>query len=242
MIGPYLGGTGNIRTRVGHAQLEAAKWLAILTMTIDHYGKIVDPSLYDETNAIGRLTYPLFAWIIGTRLAIDPSLTPRYLANMLPWAVISQIVYAWVSGNWLSPNIFITLILAVCAYWALLIAKQGQPITGGLLLLLILSLATFVDYGPVGVCMVTIIAVLTSKNVVWGAWCISPLGFLSNFIPVPPYMGPGAVWALLASAVAGGFLGSGFKLPRLPKQFFYAYYPAHLLALYFMKSLLFLGK
>ena len=62
---------------VAHGDLELAKWIALIAMVIDHYGKIVEPSLYLETHAIGRVSFPLFAAIVGTRLALHPSLGAR---------------------------------------------------------------------------------------------------------------------------------------------------------------------
>ena len=47
------------------ADLELAKWIALITMAVDHYGKIVDDSVFLETHAIGRISFPLFAAIIG---------------------------------------------------------------------------------------------------------------------------------------------------------------------------------
>jgi len=62
-----------------HSQLELLKWIALVAMTLDHYGKIVDPSIFEETHAIGRLAYPLFAWIIASRLSTKPALAQKYL-------------------------------------------------------------------------------------------------------------------------------------------------------------------
>jgi hypothetical protein len=45
---------------VRHGALEGAKWVALVTMTIDHYGKIVDPSVMLVTHCSRRLSFPLF--------------------------------------------------------------------------------------------------------------------------------------------------------------------------------------
>jgi hypothetical protein len=37
--------------RVVQADLEIAKWAAVLTMAVDHYGKIVDPDVFLTTHA-----------------------------------------------------------------------------------------------------------------------------------------------------------------------------------------------
>ena len=69
-------------------------------MFIDHYGKIVEPDLYLPTHAIGRLSFPLFATIIGTRLALRPDLAKRYLKRLLPWALVSQPVFVFWRLGW----------------------------------------------------------------------------------------------------------------------------------------------
>ena len=80
--------------------------------------------------------------------------------------------------------------------------------------------------------MVPLIARMSRVRPVWGGCSVGPLGILSNLSIRPPYFGPGGLWALLSSAVALICLRHEMKIPRLPKQMFYAYYPTHLLALY----------
>ena len=212
--------------------LELAKWIAIVTMTIDHFGKIVEPSLYVETNMIGRLTYPLFAWIIGMRLATHPERSKGYLVNLLSWALVSQPVYVLVGKHWTDPNIFFTLALGVAAFRGVEMFAEGSRTTGAVLFLSCGALALLVDYGIAGVLLIPLVAELAKRNPEWGAWIVGPLGVLSNLTFLPPYVGPGALYAMLGSAAAVGCLRFRFALPRWGKQFFYGYYPGHLLVLY----------
>ena len=212
-------------------RLELAKWIAIATMTIDHYGKIVDPSLYVETNAIGRLTYPLFAWIIGSRLYEDADRASRYLWNLGIWALISQVVYVFAGKPWTEPNAFFTLALGVVAFQAVRILDSGERLRGLLLAAGCAIAASFVDYGLFGVLMIPAIASLAARHTELAAWSTGPLGVLGNTMAQPPYVGPGGFFALATSVVAIMSLRIGIKVPRLSKQVFYAYYPAHLFAL-----------
>lgn len=84
---------GKSKDRFDHRELELAKWVAIATMAVDHYGKIVEPDLYEPTHMIGRVSFPLFAAIIGYRLAFTPRLAGTYLNRLVSWAIVSQPVY-----------------------------------------------------------------------------------------------------------------------------------------------------
>ncbi len=203
-------------------------------MTIDHYGKIIDTSLYPVTNDIGRVTYPLLAWIIGVRLAIDPDNARRYIKNLFPWAFIAQPVFVYIGYEWTEPNIFFTLLVGVIAHYALRQLMYESHLQGWIILIGSMIFSAFVPYGVFGVAMIPIVARLSVARLAWGVWCIGPMGVLGNLILHPPYIGPGAPFALFASAIAAASLRFTPLLPRLPKQLFYAYYPAHVLVFYFV--------
>jgi hypothetical protein len=222
---------------INHRNLELAKWIALITMTIDHFGKIVDPSLYYDTNAIGRLTYPLFAWIIGTRLAIHPGFGRRYLALLVPWALVTQPVYVFVGKDWTDPNILFTLALGVSVHCALQMLGKGKRTLGIFAIIVAIFLGAFVaDYGIFGVLMIPIVARLSTYRIEWGALSSGPLGVLSNVMLKLPYFGPGGLFAVFASVIAVVSLRLKIKLPRIPKHAFYAYYPVHLLLLHLLST------
>jgi len=215
---------------LAHAQFEVAKWLAVVTMTIDHYGKIVDPSIYSETNAIGRIAFPLFAWIIGARLAIDPSLAGRYLRYLIPWALLTQPIYIWVGKGWAEPNILFILASGVSLHWAL--EESRDAIVATLVVTLVLALLVVgADHGMFGLVMIPIVARLSRISAQLSALSAGPIGVSSNLLASPPYLGPGAIWALLASVLASLSLRYPLQTLRMPKLFFYAYYPSHLMLL-----------
>lgn len=216
-------------TRGMNAGLELAKWVAVLAMAIDHYGKIIDPSLYSETNAIGRLAFPLFAWIIGTRLSVRPEAARPYLRNFLLWALISQPFFGFASGDLLAPNIFVTLWLGVAIHMLLRDACSKMHAISWLLLLAAGAASVLVDYGPVGPFLIPLAAWISPERSRISAALLGPLGFLSNIRLMPFMIGPGAVWAMTASLVALLALRSDVAIPRLPKIAFYALYPGHLI-------------
>jgi hypothetical protein len=214
------------------ADLELAKWIALITMAVDHYGKIVDDSVFLETHAIGRISFPLFAAIIGIRLATRPELDRRYLRHLIPWALVSQPVFMLVGREWYDGNIMFTLALGVLAalVWrhpALSDRSRGAAFAA------ILGASAFVDYGPVGVLMIPAIAFIFARGMLAGAAAAGPLGLAANLVPSSPPLQIVDLAALLASPILFLSLKARIRLPRLPTQFFYAFYPAHLLLLHF---------
>lgn len=223
------------RLRVDFAQgdLELAKWAAIVTMAIDHYGKIVDESIFVQTHAIGRISFPLFAAIIGIRLAARPTLDMHYLRYLIPWAIVSQPVFVLVGRPWYEGNILITLALAVAA--TCLLRRRTEIPELGLVaaLIAILVVSVFVDYGPLGVVMVPAMTFLVAHHGYAGAGAAGLLGLAANLRFSPPFLELPDLAGVLATPVLMLSLWAKVRLPRLPTQAFYAFYPAHLLALHF---------
>lgn len=222
-----------VRPGFAQADLEFAKWVAVVTMFIDHYGKIVDQSIFVETNTIGRLSFPLFAAIIGIRLASRPTLDRRYLRYLVPWAIVSQPVFILVGRDWHDGNILFTLALGVLAtrIWARQAAMSALHRAGSLALIGVASI--FVDYGPMGVFMIPAMAYFVAARGHVGLAAAGPLGLAANVTAASPPLLAGDWAALLAAPVLMISVRANMPLPRLPTQFFYAFYPGHLLALHF---------
>lgn len=216
----------------GQQALEAAKWVALISMTVDHYGKIVDLSLYAETHAVGRLAYPLFAGIIGVRLAVSPRLAPGYLRNLIPWALLSQPVYVAIGKDWTQGNILMTLALGVLAYLGFDWWRAGRRGLATAVCVGLVVIAPYVDFGIAGVAMIPLVALSASDDPWRRLWLVGPFGVLANIFFHPPFLTRLDLYAVFASlpAVASPYLSR--YLPRIPKHVFYAYYPAHLWALH----------
>lgn len=203
-------------------------------MIIDHYGKIVEPSLYLETHAIGRVSFPLFATIIGLRLAIRPDLATRYLKRLLPWALISQPIFVLAGRDWYDGNILLTLFIGVLATILLRRFVQGRSPYDIAAVIALIPLACFVEFGILGAAMIPVTAELAARRPRAGLWASGPLGLAANLTPDWPPL-QSIDWAvLLATAVALISVKARLGLPRLPTHVFYAIYPAHILALHFM--------
>ncbi|WP_394304619.1 TraX family protein [Pseudomonas danubii] len=102
------------------SSLDLIKWLAMLTMVIDHL-RLVWPQMSDLFIP-GRLSFPLFCVAIAANVARSRSgelLTAangRYLALMLVFAVISEVPYRYISSSG-SFNVLVTLALGLVIAW-----------------------------------------------------------------------------------------------------------------------------
>ena len=77
-----------------NSQWEALKWIAIVTMVIDHVGYIFFPQIL-VFRLIGRIAFPLFCLLIAVRLVEKPQRWAGYLKRLSLWAVVSHLPY-WV--------------------------------------------------------------------------------------------------------------------------------------------------
>ena len=94
------------------------KIIAIVTMVVDHVGKILYPNLL-PLQIVGRLAFPIFAYLIV--LGVDSTKKPlKYMVTLLAFALISQLPYFFAFG--IQPferlNILFSLLLsAVIIYF-----------------------------------------------------------------------------------------------------------------------------
>jgi hypothetical protein len=218
---------------VKQTDFELAKWVALVAMAADHYGKIVDPGLYEVTHAFGRLSFPILATIIGCRLALRPELGMRYAARLFPWALVSQPVFVVVGRDWYDGNILFTLLFGVLVTVLLRQAQGRRPWLIGLALVVLAPLSYFVEFGPIGVAMIPLTAFSMSRSGSAGLWLSGPLGLAANMAPGWPILRWIDVPALGSSLVILGSVALHPRVPRFPTQLFYAFYPLHLLALHF---------
>jgi hypothetical protein len=98
---------------------------------------------------------------------------------------------------------------------------------------MLIPLSWFVEFGPVGVAMIPVIAHLAKWRPPAGLLASGPIGVAANLSLAwwPPLQLVDAA-AIFASAIALSSTKANIRLPRLPTHVFYGFYPAHLLALH----------
>lgn len=182
-------------------------------------------SWYFLMRSAGRLAFPLFAFLLVEGFVHTHS-RKHYGRNLLMFALISEIPWNLTHGGHvygLSQNVFFTLFigfLGLCAIEHYREDRFRQAIS--LLGLFGLSILLLCDYGCAGFSFIVMLYLLRQHplfRAIVGAGMLSSRWIAGlAFIPISMYNG------------RRGFIQGPFA-----KYIFYAFYPLHLLALYFIK-------
>ncbi len=106
------------------ASLDLIKWLAMLTMVVDHL-RYLWPQAEDCLFMIGRLAFPLFC--LGLAANVSRSLrgglftqgNARYLAWLMAFSVLSELPYRMLSPASSTLNIMPTLLIGLFIAWGM---------------------------------------------------------------------------------------------------------------------------
>ena len=243
----------------------ALKWIAVISMLIDHVacvllGKIlVNNGIYSVGDIsaeyiqslmaqgsigfvylayqimrriIGRLAFPIFCFCLVEGFMRTGN-KKKYAGRLMLFAILSEVPFDlafWGKGMELQhQNVFFALLLGFLMMWgmeavAARIKNEWLLLSGQMLLFVItafLAEAVACDYGWKGIFAIMLLYLFRYQKgaqLLAGcvAFCWEPTAMLA-FIPV------------------GGYSG---KRGKQNKWFFYVFYPAHLLLLYFISRLI----
>lgn len=216
--------------------------IAAVAMVLDHVGAELFPQL-TILRVIGRLAFPVFSYCIceGSRRTHHPM---RYLTRLLGMGLLCMAGYYIYDGT-VYGNILITFSLSLCALYAFQYARtcwaQGRPaarLAGVGVLLgclggiwLICGWIT-VDYGFIGVMLPLFaelaVAVFDRHTAAeTGRSAVRLLGFSVGLLVLSLQMGGIQPYSLLTLPFL--FAYDGTRGEKNLKQFFYWFYPVHLL-------------
>lgn len=210
-------------------QSGALKLIAIVSMTVDHVGAILLPTM-GWLRIIGRVAFPLFAFQLAVGYLHTRNLT-RYALRLAVWGLIAQPIYIIAFGVRLwTLNIFATLLLGLLAIW-------GWDHHRWWAVALALSLAAIQlwlpdvgpDYGLYGIllCLVSFVLFRNREQLAIGHGILHVLAGLMFW--------PSQVYAVASLPFI--LWPPRLHLRRLP-ELFYAYYPVHLALLVLIRRLL----
>lgn len=208
------------------------KLVAIAAMLVDHIGGAFFPEI-PVFRWIGRLAFPLFCYCLTVGLLYTHDIR-RYLGRLAIFAVVSQPFWILafnaddILGNLTNWNIFFTLFLSLLAMWGLTTRRWWLFVLG----VLVLAFGSF-DYNYNGVILMLIFYFCRNKPALlaglytlfwlpalWGGSLEDPLA-----LAVGGHAVNWTIFGLLALPLILCRTHSGL---RIPKWFFYAFYPAHL--------------
>lgn len=216
----------------------ALKLLACALMVVDHLGSIFFPH-EPVMRAIGRLAYPMFAYLIAEGYSHSKDKT-SYLGRLFLFSLVSQPFYMFAfKYPVVHFNVFFTLAAGLYAIYAYEKKKSFMPV----LLAGISTEFVSASYGMPGVFMifamhyfmgnhkkmflwVLITAILCTVRGIISRYFLDP-GFQSTLAWILPnarvsLMEPIAALSVPIIAMYNGKLGAKMK------YFFYAFYPGHL--------------
>lgn len=191
------------------------KVLAALLMTIDHVGVVFFPHEL-ALRYIGRLSFPLFAWLIGQGEKHTRSFK-AYLLKLTTWGIISQPVYYLLFSNLWGLNILVTLGLGLLAI------RLGKIFSLKYLAwTMFATIAQLINssYGAYGVLTVTLLSEFSYTSLSW--WSKWFLLNISTFV-IPNF----PEYQFLASAAPAILILWNSKQGQKLKLF-YLFYPVHL--------------
>ncbi len=219
----------------------ALKVIGAIAMVIDHIGVFLLPEV-EVLRIIGRLSFPIFSCLIceGCRHTRNKA---AYFVRMFILGVVTSAIYYFVMKE-LYLNVLVTFSLSIAIIFALQYLKKSKDAKQGLFRLCILGVILIgvyiltelvtVDYNTFGVLLPVFPALVMGEG---DENNNSLLMFKTAF----PLLCIGV--AMLSVAMGGLQYFSLFSLPllalyngkrgfKLPKYFFYVFYPAHLVVIY----------
>lgn len=236
------------------------KWIAILTMLIDHIGaallelgllpKIADAVLAgnsfdyviadyhfwyrfdDILRAVGRLAFPLFCFLLVEGFLHTKNIK-KYAMRLGLFALLSEIPFDLAFNNSLFEfsyqNVFFTLLIGLLVLCGLKYFEETLPLHLSWLRFLValtgILFAIFLrtDYDAFGIMLIVLLYEFRNLKLLR---CIAG-AILMLFNSTTGCLAFILVW-----------LYNGERGKQLPKYFFYAFYPVHLLILFFLRKLI----
>ena len=206
---------------LAHFYWRDAIWINQVLLSVGH--RQITP--YFLMRLVGRIAFPLFAFLL-----VEGFLHTRdrfkYGRNLLIFALISEIPWNLAHlGTWHYPsqNVFFTLFLGYLGLCAIELYKDdSKRLLASLLGLLAASVLLRADYGCSGFGFILLLYVLRENKILQAiiGSCVLGSRWIAGlaFIPINMYNGK-----------------RGFVKGAFAKYFFYVFYPAHLLVLYFLR-------
>ena len=209
----------------------ALKVIALISMMIDHVALYLmehGTVLYETMRCIGRIAFPVFAFLIAEGF-IHTRSRYRYFFTLLGFVVISEIPWYLLNGADGTHNVKFTLALGVATLMVLENLLQRSMVLGVLFTVSMAGLASWlgVDYEWRGVLIIVIFYLFNGYGHSFpysrGMQCFCIFTLMMHY---------GVIGAVMACIVLSLYNGTrGFVQGSIAKYGFYAFYPVHLIVL-----------
>ena len=208
------------------------KLIAAVCMLVDHIGYIFFPEQL-IWRLIGRISMPLFAYSIarGYEYSRQKNTIPRYVKKLAAFAAVSQLPYSLMAGNrW---NIGLTWLFSLLLRISI-DREDRSRLVKGIEVMAILAAAYLlnIDYGIYGVLMPLAMRqrkyynMFLSVVVLWAVYTL--MNGIAGLIQIASCAAVPILYAVVPQD----------SRIRLPKYFYYVFYPAHILLLVILKQII----
>ncbi len=206
------------------------KWIAVLTMIIDHVGAILFPDQI-WMRIIGRVAFPVYSYCLAEGFRHTGNYR-RYLGRLALFALLSEIpfdlAFYGVPFSFAHQNVFFTLTLGLILLRALELCREQLLFGAGAFVLLgLLAEVLHTDYGAEGLLMVFAFYLAQQGTSPWIGWGIFVLINLFGYVG-------GLQWAAILALLPIGLYNG--KAGKKKQRFFYWIYPLHLLLLWIIEK------
>jgi len=230
----------SVQSKPLNPNIDFLKIFAIITMAIDHINHIIFAREYIYLTYVGRLAFPLFAFILAYNFYYNTSNQTKYLERLLIFALISQPFYFLAVGT-TNLNIFFTLALGMACLLFFNKKKTWYlPYLVLPLIWLVLSQNSGipnVDYGLPGVLLVYSIGLFLKNYQTAYGFLVGIFLILINLKIIALYSAYKAMASILSIPVVylSQFVKGNLRVLFKHKYFFYIFYPGHLFLLWLIK-------
>lgn len=204
------------------------KIIACITMVLDHIKYVYEPSQNFITEYFGRISFPLFAFLL-TEGYVHTSNLKKYAGRLILFGLISQIpfmIFRTYVGEWKMLNIMATLLLGLGTITAYDKIKDKDIAILIVLFLVILGKFLKVDYGAYGVLLIFVIYLFKDKKLLL---VISYIGIILLHYFLRDALNMSNIYSIIFTIIPVFImlLYNGKQGKKL-KYFFYLFYPVHL--------------
>lgn len=217
------------------------KIIACITMILDHIKYAIPVTNNYLTQYLGRISFPLFAFLV-TEGYIHTSDLKKYYKRLIIFACISQIpfmLFRTLVGKWQMLNIMFTLLLGLTAI--LIYDKGKNKILSCVAVILIIFLGKIlnVDYGWWGVAIIFIIYLFRDKKIILTiSYIVLSTVYYYLMFGNGLFKIKSMCYLIFTIVPIIFILMYNRKQGKKIKYFFYAFYPVHMIILYFISFLI----
>lgn len=229
------------KIRQGVISGNALKLFALLCMTVDHIGVHLI-SEYEPIRIIGRLAFPIFAYMIAEGCKYTKRKLKYFLTIFIEGVILQ--IFIFLMSDSTHMNVLITFSLSIGLIYAFDYSLRSEnnynwviPLTGIIFVMIIcselpegfLSEYFHIDYGFFGVMLPVMVYIFDNK-------LLKLLMFTSGLVFLSMSLAPIQWWCLLSVIPIALYSGKRGKLKI--KYLFHIYYPLHIVIILAIKELL----